>query len=209
MKRVVTFTAIALSAVVLAATPDASLVQTSGEPAVAAGRFYGYRTKSEGPGDDALAKAQALAAAEHVPLVVVWSEEDCEHCNDFIAQMNAANDDVASFLSTNRAVFTFFKADTTDNNVPTITYKPKVVYDAYEHSLSLASISKRPTERSPKEVLPTGRVAAAGRDSKSFTWTGWQRTTSGSTISAANSPRPARHTTATRLGSRRSGSTWN
>ena len=116
----------------LAETPDAALVQTSGEPAVAAGRFYGYRTKSEGPGDDALAKAQALAAAEHVPLVVVWSEEDCSHCNEFIAQMNAAKDDVALFLSTNRAVFTFFKADTPDNDVPVSSYKPMVVYDAYE-----------------------------------------------------------------------------
>lgn len=136
MKRVVTFTAIALSAVVLAVTPDASLVQTSGEPSVAAGKFYGYRTKNEGPGEQALEKAKALAEAEHVPLVVVWSEEQCTHCNSFITQMNAAADDVASFLSTNRAVFTFFKADTADNDVPASTYKPKVVYDAYKFATS-------------------------------------------------------------------------
>lgn len=122
---------VAVSAV-HAATLDASLIQTRGDPAVGTGKFYGYRTKTEGPGDDALTKAQALAAAEHVPLVVVWSEEDCSHCNEFIAQMNAAKDDVALFLSANRAVFTFFKADTPDNDVPVSSYKPMVVYDAYE-----------------------------------------------------------------------------
>ena len=131
MKILAIVFAIVSATVVHAATPAASLVQTSGDPAVSAGKFYGYRTASEGPGDDALSKAQSLAAAEHVPLVVVWSEEDCEHCNDFIAQMNAAKADVASFLSTNRAVFTFFKADTPDDNVPQPTYKPSVVYDAY------------------------------------------------------------------------------
>ena len=115
-----------------AATLDVSLIQTSGDPAVAAGKFYGYRTKTSGPGDDTLSKAQALAAAEHVPLVVVWSEEQCPHCNDFITEMNGKVAEVSSFLSTNRAVFTFFKADTSDNDVPAATYKPKVVYDAYK-----------------------------------------------------------------------------
>ena len=114
-----------------AATLDSSLIKTSGDPEIGTGKFYGYRTKTEGPGDDALAKAQALAAAEHVPLVVVWSEEQCPHCNSFITQMNAAAADVASFLSTNRAVFTFFKADTLDDGVPSPSYTPKVVYDAY------------------------------------------------------------------------------
>lgn len=114
-----------------AATPDSSLVQTSGDPAVAAGKFYGYRTKTEGPGEQALENAKALAEAEHVPLVVVWSEEQCPHCNSLITQMNAAKDDVAAFLSTNRAVFTFFKADTLDDGVPSPSYTPKVVYDAY------------------------------------------------------------------------------
>ena len=114
-----------------AVTPDASLVQTSGNPSVASGKFYGYQTATKGPGGDALEKAQALAAAERVPLVVIWSEEDCEHCNDFISQMNSAKADVASFLSTNRAVFTFFKADTDDNSIPQPYYTPRVVYDAY------------------------------------------------------------------------------
>ena len=122
---------VAIAGFAHAATPDKSLVQTSGDPEVAAGKFYGYRTKTEGPGEQTLAKAQALAEAEHVPLVVVWSEEQCPHCNSLITQMNAAKDDVAAFLSTNRAVFTFFKADTLDDGVPSPSYTPKVVYDAY------------------------------------------------------------------------------
>ena len=112
-------------------TLDVSLIQTNGDPEVAAGRFYGYRTASIGPGDGTLDKARTLAAKERVPIVVVWSEEDCEHCNAFISQMNAAKDDVTGFLSTNRAVFLFFKADTQDNGVPKPFYAPKVVYDAY------------------------------------------------------------------------------
>ena len=121
----------AASAAANAATLDAALAQTSGDPSVSAGVFYGYRTATEGPGDDALGKARALAKAEHVPLVVVWSEEDCSHCNAFINEMNSSADEVASFLSTNRAVFAFFKADTDDNNAPKESYTPKVVYDAY------------------------------------------------------------------------------
>ena len=131
MKKKVIGAVLVMAAVANAVMPDASLVQTSGDPSVAAGKFYGYQTATKGPGEDALEKAQALAAEERVPLVVVWSEEDCEHCNDFIAQMNSAKADVTSFLSTNRAVFTFFKADTPDDNVPQPTYEPSVVYDAY------------------------------------------------------------------------------
>jgi len=123
---------IGVAAFAHAATLDSALIQTSGDPAVAAGKFYGYRTKTLGPGDDALTKARALAAAEHVPLVVVWSEEQCPHCNDFITEMNGMVAEISSFLSTNRAVFTFFKADTPDHDYPLPTYKPKVVYDAAE-----------------------------------------------------------------------------
>ena len=134
-KRTVACLLLAVAACAFAVTPDASLVQTSGEPSVAAGKFYGYRTKTDGPGEQTLEKAQALAEAKHVPLVVVWGEEQCPHCNAFITQMNAASADVAAFLSTNRAVFTFFKADTPDDGVPDSTYTPKVVYDAYAFAM--------------------------------------------------------------------------
>ena len=131
-KYAATFMLIGVAAFAHAVTLDSALIRTSGDPAVAAGKFYGYRTKTEGPGDDALAKAQSLAEAEHVPLVVVWGEEQCPHCNALISQMNAAVSDVTAFLSTNRAVFAFFKADTPDDGVPMSTYTPKVVYDAYQ-----------------------------------------------------------------------------
>ena len=116
----------------MAATLDSRLIQTSGNPSVAAGMFYGYQTKSDGPGDESLEKAKALATAEHVPLVVIWSEEDCQHCNNLISEINGKVEEVASFLSTNRAVFVYFKADTSDNKAPASNYKPEVVYDAYD-----------------------------------------------------------------------------
>ena len=132
MARLAALLVYALSAsVALAATLDASLIQTSGNPSVGRGKFYGYRTKTEGPGDDTLVRAQALAEAEHVPLVVVWSEEQCEHCNAFISELNERVAEVSAFLSTNRAVFAFFKADTPDDDEPMPSYSPQVVYRAY------------------------------------------------------------------------------
>ena len=89
---------------------DASLIETSGEPSVAAGKFYGYRSPSVGPGEDAFQKAKTLAEEEGVPLVVVWSHESCHFCDRFIADLNANKSNVASWLGVNRAVFTFFKA---------------------------------------------------------------------------------------------------
>ncbi len=126
----IVFALVAMSA--YAETLSSALIQTSGDPAIGTGKFYGYRTKSVGPGNETLEKAKVLAEAEHVPLVVIWSEEDCSHCNDLIRQMNADVAGVSSWLATNRAVFTFFKADTDDNDVPTSSYAPKIGYDAYE-----------------------------------------------------------------------------
>ena len=163
--------AVALS--VSAETPVASLVQTSGDPAVAAGKFYGYRTPSEGPGNDALTKARELAAAEHVPLVIVWSEEDCEHCNDLISQMNVASSDVASFLSTNRAVFTFFKADTPDNNAPRSNYTPKVVYDAYKFATSVCGGGTPFPIFGFYFIRADGSVAKGGTPSETFADRSW------------------------------------
>ncbi len=137
MKNTVVAIVAVFTLVACAVTPDASLVQTIGDPSVAAGKFYGYQTATKGPGEDALEKARALAAAERVPLVVVWSEEDCSHCNDLIAEMNASAAEVSGFLSTNRAVFTFFKADTADDGVPAAYYTPRVVYDAYRFATSV------------------------------------------------------------------------
>ena len=58
MKRTVIGAAFVIAMVANAVTPDASLVQTSGDPAVSAGKFYGYQTATKGPGNDALEKAK-------------------------------------------------------------------------------------------------------------------------------------------------------
>ena len=157
-----------------AVVPDASLIQTSGDPAVSAGKFYGYQTATKGPGDDALEKARTLAETEHVPIVVVWSEEDCQHCNAFISQMNAAKADVAAFLSTNRAVFTFFKADTADNNVPKPSYTPTVVYDAYAFATGTCGGSPAFPVFGFYFEKPDGTVAVGGSPPGSGeTWRSW------------------------------------
>lgn len=174
MKRTVIGAAFVIAMVANAVTPDASLVQTSGDPAVSAGKFYGYQTAANGPGNDALEKAKALAEAEHVPLVVVWSEEDCQHCNAFISQMNAAKADVAAFLSTNRAVFTFFKADTADNNVPKPGYTPAVVYDAYVFATGTCGGSPAFPVFGFYFEKPDGTVAVGGSPPGSGeTWRSW------------------------------------
>ena len=68
--------------VLFADTLDADLIQTSGQPSVGSDRFYGYRLSSpaEGPGSNAFSNAYEKAMAEGVPLVVVWSDDSCEHC---------------------------------------------------------------------------------------------------------------------------------
>ena len=159
-----------------AGTLSPALIQTSGDPEIGTGQFYGYRTPGDGPGDDALDKAQALAASAHVPLVVIWSEENCEHCNDLIAELNGRAAEVSEFLSTNRAVFAFFKADTEDDNVPQPSYTPKVVYDAYRFAYSTCG------GRTPFPVFgfyfekADGTIAKGGSPSglKSRDWTGFK-----------------------------------
>ena len=97
--------------VLFADTLDADLIQTSGQPSVGSDRFYGYRLSSpaEGPGSNAFSNAYEKAMAEGVPLVVVWSDDSCEHCDDFARELNANKAAVQSWLSSQEAVFTFFK----------------------------------------------------------------------------------------------------
>lgn len=138
MGRIVTaFRSVALPAVVLlgtlsaaASTINASLIQTSGEPSVGTGRFYGYRTSASGPGDQAFAKAKAEAEAEGVPLVVIWSNEDCHYCDSFTDDLNGNLSAVADWLK-GRAVFAFFK-DRSGDYAPTPGHKPVACYEAWK-----------------------------------------------------------------------------
>lgn len=104
---------------------DDSLMQTSGEPSIGSGRFYGYRTPSSGPGANAFSNAYNKAVAEGVPLVVIWSDDGCEHCDAFIREVNGSKSAVASWLASKKAVFTFFKDKLTK---PTASYAKEKAY---------------------------------------------------------------------------------
>ena len=99
-----------------AATLDASLIQTSGRPSVGSGKFYGYRTAAEGPGNNAFSNAYEKAVSEGVPLVVVWSNEGCEHCDGFTENLNANKAVVESWLASQEAVFAFFKDNVSNDD---------------------------------------------------------------------------------------------
>lgn len=119
-----------LAAEVDDATLDAALIQTKGMPSVGAGRFYGYRTATEGPGDSAFTNVQALARAEDVPLVVVWSNKGCSHCAAFARELNANIAAVTNWLAETRAVFAYFK-DVGGQDGPT-PKSPRACHDAYD-----------------------------------------------------------------------------
>lgn len=111
-------------------TLSKELIQTSGLPEVGSGKFYGYRTPTDGPGVQAFSNALAKARAERVPLVVVWSNTGCGHCSTFAGELNEQIDEMSSWLSTNRAVFAFFK-DQSGKYPPKAGHRYKACYDAY------------------------------------------------------------------------------
>lgn len=127
--------ALCASVAAFAATLDASLIQTIGQPFVGSGKFYGYRTAAEGPGNNAFSNAYEKAVSEGVPLVVVWSNEGCEHCDAFIEELNANIAEVSQWLASKDAVFTFFKDYSKDDRgrdaVPEEGHEPKACYDAW------------------------------------------------------------------------------
>lgn len=88
---------------------DKSLVETSGEPQAHTGKFWGYRTAKDGPGDDAFARLIEKAKKEHVPVVAVWSNKDCVYCSRFVARLNEAKEEVAAKLKETHALFAWFK----------------------------------------------------------------------------------------------------
>lgn len=114
-----------------AATIDASLIQTSGQPEIGSGKFYGYQTSTTGPGDEAFANAYDKAIRENVPLIVIWSNEDCHYCDDFVKDLNSHKTEVSEWLGTNKAVFAFFK-DKSGDDAPKPGHKPKACYDAWD-----------------------------------------------------------------------------
>lgn len=118
-----------------AATLDASLIQTSGLPSVGSGKFYGYQTPAVGPGSGAFSNAYNKAVSEGVPLVVVWSNDECSHCNDFTDELNMNKAEVSAWLASREAVFVFFKDHLNDSSGRNAAYQSdhasKVCYDAW------------------------------------------------------------------------------
>ena len=125
--------------VALGETLDASLIQTDGVPSVGSGKFYGYRSATEGPGDDAFTIAYEKSLAEGVPLVVIWSNDGCEHCDAFATELNANKAAVSAWLKSQDAVFAFFKDYSYGYNSrgewigikPSPGHEPKACYDAW------------------------------------------------------------------------------
>ena len=88
---------------------DPSLIKTEGDPEY--GRFYGYRTISEGPGGLAFAKLRQKAENEHVPLILICSQDKCNHCTGFADNMNAEKEALLEWMSRRNALFGFFKGN--------------------------------------------------------------------------------------------------
>ncbi len=91
---------------------DPNLIDTEGDPQIKTGRFYGYRTVSEGPGNDAFVKLRNKAINESLPLIVIWSAVDCKYCNAFTADVNSKADQVSQWMAGKTALFGFFKGST-------------------------------------------------------------------------------------------------
>ena len=110
-----------------ASTLDDSLIQTTGEPFVSAGRFYGNSVSGNCPVPNAFAKAKALAEKEDVPLVVIYSNDPCDHCDRFTDDLNLHREEVVRWASVTPAVFTHFKGTLTSASQLSSTTSP---YDA-------------------------------------------------------------------------------
>ena len=113
-----------------------SLIQTSGEPSVSAGLFYGYRSYNNGPGDMAFSNALQKAVSSGVPLVLVWSTEGCEYCNSFAKDLNANIAASKEWMSTEKAVFAFFK-DNVDSRGLQRRHEPYACYDAANFAMKV------------------------------------------------------------------------
>lgn len=122
--------AVAAGGALSGADLDAALIQTAGKPALGTGRFYGYRTATEGPGATAFADARDLARAAGAPLVLVWGDKSCAHCAAFTAELNRWKDEVAAWLGMTRAVFAYFKDDTGGPD-PTPASPYRACYEAW------------------------------------------------------------------------------
>ena len=110
---------------------DRSLIETSGEPQAQTGKFWGYRSSKDGPGEDAFAKLMEKAKKEHIPVVFVWSNQDCIFCSRFVARLNEAKDEVSAKLKETPAIFAWFKGRGGKIH-PLEEHGPKPCKDAYD-----------------------------------------------------------------------------
>lgn len=103
---------------------DARLVQTSGHPVIAGGKFYGYRSENEGSGQNAFALCTNLSVTSGVPLVMIWGTRGCKYCNGLAMSMNE-DTELAGWLASRRAVFAYFK-----DGVDQAIYNTPVTFEA-------------------------------------------------------------------------------
>ena len=114
---------------------DKSLIETSGEPQAGTGKFWGYRSAKNGPGEDAFAKLIEKAKKEHVPVVIVWSNDDCIYCSRFVARLNEAKDEVSAKMKEAPAIFAWFKGKGGKAH-PLEEHGPKPCKEAYDFAIA-------------------------------------------------------------------------
>ncbi len=86
---------------------DADVIQTSGEPRLAA--FYGYRRDGEGPGTHSFSNALQKARACGVPMLTIWSGPGCQYCNSLAQTLNSPAG--RAYVAGRRVLFTYFKGN--------------------------------------------------------------------------------------------------
>ena len=107
---------------------DAANIQTSGE--IGIGRLYGYRTSTDGPGEAAFSNALIRAQTYGVPILVIWSSDDCHYCDAFTTMLNTR--EAQEWMASQYIYFTYFKTG------------GKAASDAYRYVYEIGS---RPGDR--------------------------------------------------------------
>ncbi len=84
---------------------DTTNIQTTGE--IEVGRLYGYRTSTDGPGDAAFSNALIRAQTYAIPILTIWSSDDCHYCDAFTTMLNTS--EAQEWMSSQHIYFAYFK----------------------------------------------------------------------------------------------------
>lgn len=110
-KRLVFLALIVVSASVQAYTLK-YCIRTEGDPVVKVGHFYGYKSSSEGPGDNSFKASRELAEQEGVPLLVIYGAAVCGTCDKFAQAVDLNFKPMAIMLGHMECMKCYFRGDT-------------------------------------------------------------------------------------------------